>query len=573
MKIDGVLLSKMFKQAAATLNKNKNLVDSLNVFPVPDGDTGTNMSLTMNAALSEIAKHEGEISVEIVAKAMSKGSLMGARGNSGVILSQIFRGFAKGCQDKQTLSSIDFAHALKDASDTAYKAVMKPVEGTILTVIRKTAEHGMDYTEQAVPVQELLENLIKRSEETLERTPDYLPVLKAAGVVDAGGKGLVFILLGFLDAILGKEVEIQVERSESVLKAAGAALEPEMITFGYCTEFILETLRDDVPVLRSEIQKLGDSMVFVQDESLVKVHIHTDNPGMALEKALKYGPLITVKIENMREQHSNLSHGAGGAGLHGRGQDGSEVGIGISPESTAASAGSLESQPSAEKQNNQEMKAYGIIAVAMGEGFSKIFRDLGVDVIVEGGQTMNPSTEDFLKAAQECHAEHLIILPNNSNIILAANQAKEVSSLPMTVIPTKSIPQGIATLIEFDPEKSHEENEANMSKAIENVKTLQVTYSVRDTQYGDIEIKKDDILGVGDGKIVAVGQSIEEVALESLEKLLDEEASIVTVYYGVEVTKAEAEALVEKIGAQYGDLDLEVHRGGQPLYYYVISVE
>lgn len=563
MKIDGVLLSKMFKQAAATLNKNKNLVDSLNVFPVPDGDTGTNMSLTMNAALSEIAKHEGEASVEIVAKAMSKGSLMGARGNSGVILSQIFRGFAKGCQDKQTLNSIEFAHALKDASDTAYKAVMKPVEGTILTVIRKTAEHGMDYTEQAVPVQELLENLIKRSEETLERTPDYLPVLKAAGVVDAGGKGLVFILLGFLDAILGKEVEIQVERSENVLKAAGAALEPEMITFSYCTEFILETLRDDVPVLRSEIQKLGDSMVFVQDESLVKVHIHTDNPGMALEKALKYGPLITVKIENMREQHSNLTHGAGL-------EKGSDSDVGLKSN---AAPDSMENQPSAKAQEDQEKKAYGIIAVAMGEGFSKIFRDLGVDVIVEGGQTMNPSTEDFLKAAQECHAEHLIILPNNSNIILAANQAKEVSSLPMTVIPTKSIPQGIATLIEFDSEKAPEDNELAMSKATDSVKTLQVTYSVRDTQYGDIEIKKDDILGVGDGKIVSVGQDIEAVALDALEKLLDEDASIVTVYYGAEVTESEAEVLVEKIGAGHGDLDLELHYGGQPLYYYVISVE
>jgi len=577
MKIDGVLLSKMFRQAAATLNKNKNLVDSLNVFPVPDGDTGTNMSLTMNAALSEIAKHEGEVSVEIVAKAMSKGSLMGARGNSGVILSQIFRGFAKGCQDKQTLNSIDFAHALKDASDTAYKAVMKPVEGTILTVIRKTAEHGMDYTEQAVPVQELLENLIKRSEETLERTPDYLPVLKAAGVVDAGGKGLVFILLGFLDAILGKEVEIQVERSENVLKAAGASLEPEMITFSYCTEFIIETLRDDVPILRSEIQKLGDSMVFVQDESLVKVHIHTDNPGMALEKALKYGPLITVKIENMREQHSNLTHGAGMAQDqtlsygHGSGQEtGSDLTDGSVPK---VAPGSMENRPSANAQKGLEKKAYGIISVAMGEGFSKIFRDLGVDVIVEGGQTMNPSTEDFLKAAQECHAEHLIILPNNSNIILAANQAKEVSSLPMTVIPSKSIPQGIATLIEFDSEKAPEDNELAMSKAIDNVKTLQVTYSVRDTQYGDIEIKKDDILGVGDGKIVSVGQDIEAVALDALEKLLDEDASIVTVYYGAEVTEAEAEALVEKIGAEHGDLDLELHYGGQPLYYYVISVE
>lgn len=548
IKIDGVLLSKMFKQAAATLNRNKNLVDSLNVFPVPDGDTGTNMSLTMNAAINELSKYEGESSVEIISKAMSKGSLMGARGNSGVILSQIFRGFAKGCQDKKELTSIDLAHALKEASDTAYKAVMKPVEGTILTVIRKTAELGMDYTEQAVPVQELLENLIKRSEETLERTPDYLPVLKAAGVVDAGGKGLVFIFLGFLDAVLGKEVEIQVERSENVLKAAGAALEPEAITFGYCTEFILETLRDDVPILRSEIQKLGDSMVFVQDESLVKVHIHTDNPGMALEKALKYGPLITVKIENMREQHSNLDHGVGMA----------EVGKQL---------------PSAENRVPEEKKPFGIIAVAMGEGFSQIFRELGVDVVVEGGQTMNPSTEDFLKAAADCNAEHLIILPNNSNIILAANQAKEVSSLPISVIPTKSIPQGIATLIEFDMDKAPSENEAAMTTSIDHVKTLQVTYSVRDTQYGDIEIKKDDILGVADGKIVSVGQNIENVALDAIEKILDEDASILTVYYGEEISKTDAEALIEKVSADYGDLDIECHYGGQPLYYYVISVE
>lgn len=552
MKIDGVLLSKMFKQAAATLNMNKAMVDALNVFPVPDGDTGTNMSLTMNAAIAEINKHDGETSVEVVAKAMSKGSLMGARGNSGVILSQIFRGFAKGCQDKQTLTSIDLAHALKDASDTAYKAVMKPVEGTILTVVRKTAELGLDYTEQAVPIQELLENLIKRSEETLERTPDYLPVLKAAGVVDAGGKGLVFILLGFLDAVLGKEVEIQAERTETVLRAAGAALEPEVITFGYCTEFILETLRDDVAILRSEIQKLGDSMVFVQDEALVKVHLHTDNPGTALEKALKYGPLITVKIENMREQHSNLSHGADLA-------------------QAASSDKSLPTQNIPEEKS--EKKPYGIIAVAMGDGFSQIFRDLGVDVIVQGGQTMNPSTEDFLKAAEECHAEHLILLPNNSNIILAANQAKDVSSLPMTVIPTKSIPQGIATLIEFDMDKSPVDNEVAMTKALGQVKTLQVTYSVRDTQYEDIDIKKDDILGVGDGKIVSVGQQIETVALEALDKILDEEASIVTVYYGQDVTEHEAQTLAEKIGERYGDLDLELHFGGQPLYYYVISVE
>jgi DAK2 domain fusion protein YloV len=545
MKIDGVLLSKMFRQAAATLNANKNIVDALNVFPVPDGDTGTNMSLTMNSAMNEIGSVATGATVEVVAKAMSKGSLMGARGNSGVILSQIFRGFAKGCHEKQTLSSIDFAHALKSASDIAYKAVMKPVEGTILTVIRKTGELALDFTETEVPIQELMENLIKRAEETLERTPDYLPVLKQAGVVDAGGKGLVYIFLGFLDAILGKEVEIQVEKSEAVIKYAGAAIDADTITFSYCTEFILQTARDDVAVLRSEIQKLGDSMVFVHDESLVKVHVHTDTPGIALEKALKFGALMSVKIENMREQHSALDHGA----------------------QLAAHAAVSVVKPAPKKST------YGIIAVSIGDGFAEIFRDLGVTQIVEGGQTMNPSTEDFLKAAEECHAEHIIILPNNSNIILAANQAKEVSSLPITVIPTKSIPQGITTLIEFDAELSPEENEAAMTHVIPHVKTLQVTYSVRDTQYGEIEIKKDDILGVGDGNIIAVGNDIETVTLEALEKMVDEDASILTIYFGEEVSETNAAALAERLANSYKDVEIEMHGGGQPLYYYVISIE
>jgi hypothetical protein len=357
-----------------------------------------------------------------------------------------------------------------------------------------------------------------------------------------------------LDAVLGKEVEIQVEKSETVLKSAGSTLDADMITFGYCTEFILETMRDDVAILRSEIQKIGDSMVFVQDESIVKIHIHTDNPGIALEKALKYGALINVKIENMREQHSNLSHGA-----HYKPQK-------IKSEEVTTIEPGVPTEPA-------EQKSFGIIAVAMGSGFEKIFKDLGVDVIVQGGQTMNPSTEDFLKAAQECQAEHLILLPNNSNIILAANQAKEVSARPMTVIPTKSIPQGVTALIEFDPDKPPQVNEASMLKAITQVKTLQVTYSVRDTQYGDIDIKKDDILGVADGTIVAVGQAIESVALEAVSKILDEEASILTVYYGEDVPESEAAQLLEKLAQQYGALDLEMHYGGQPLYYYVISVE
>lgn len=546
MRIDGALLSKMFRQAAATLNTNKAIVDALNVFPVPDGDTGTNMSLTMNSAMNEIGTVAQDASVEVVAKAMSKGSLMGARGNSGVILSQIFRGFSKSCQDKKTLSSIDFSHAIKNASDMAYKAVMKPVEGTILTVIRKTGELAMDFTETEVPIQELLENLIKRAEETLERTPDYLPVLKQAGVVDSGGKGLVYILLGFLDAVLGKEVEIQVEKSEAVIKQAGAMIDADTITFSYCTEFILQSTRDDVSVLRSEIQKIGDSMVFVHDDEIIKIHIHTDNPGIALEKALKFGALMSVKIENMREQHSSLHHGA-----HEGFRQTTEI----------------------NKQVPVDKKTYGIIAVAMGEGFAHIFRDLGVTVVVQGGQTMNPSTEDFLKAAEECHADQIFILPNNSNIILAANQAKEVSNLQITVIPTKSIPQGITTLIEFDAEATPKENEEAMLKVISNVKTLQVTFSVRDTQYGEIDIKKDNILGVGDGNIIAVGDDIENVTLEALDKLVDDNDSILTIYYGAELSKDHAESLADKLSTHFPALEIEVHSGGQPLYYYVISVE
>lgn len=544
-QVNGELLAKMFKQSAAALNQNKALVDSLNVFPVPDGDTGTNMSLTMGSAIVEVEKaskaHAGQ-----VAKAMSKGSLMGARGNSGVILSQIFRGFAKGCQDKEMLSSVDLALAIKEASDTAYKAVMKPVEGTILTVIRKTGELALEYTEQEIAIHELLTVLIRRAEETLDRTPDYLPVLKQAGVVDAGGKGLVLILKGFLDAVLGVETAYAVEEVKT--SHAQAELSPEDIHFTYCTEFILKSAIEDVAVLRSAVEQMGDSMVFVQDEDLVKVHVHTNNPGKALEEALKYGDLMTIKIENMKQQHSSIVE----AKHEAMKQD--------APVSVAAV--------------KSEKAPFGIVSIAMGEGLAQILKDLGVTAIVEGGQTMNPSTEDIIKAIESCDSDVVYVLPNNSNIILAATQAQSIlTDKQVFVLPTKSVPQGIACLIQFNAEKAPEANFEQMKEAIGSVKTLQVTYSVRDTVFNGMDIAKDDILGVADGTIIEVGKSVDSVTFSALEKLIDEDSEIVTLYYGEDVTEDSANAMAEKLMAKFDHIEVDVHEGSQPLYYYIASVE
>lgn len=544
-KINGELLAKMFKQSAATLSQNKALVDSLNVFPVPDGDTGTNMSLTMGSAIVEVEKapkgHAGQ-----VAKAMSKGSLMGARGNSGVILSQIFRGFAKGCQDKEELTSIDLALAVKEASDTAYKAVMKPVEGTILTVIRKTGELALEYTEQDIAIHELLTVLIRRAEETLDRTPDYLPVLKQAGVVDAGGKGLVLILKGFLDAVLGVETAYATEEVKT--SHAQAELSPEDIHFTYCTEFILKSAIEDVAVLRSSVEQLGDSMVFVQDEDLVKVHIHTNNPGKALEEALKYGDLMTIKIENMKQQHSSIVE--------------------------AKHEAMKQEVPVQAEPVKSEKAPFGIVSIAMGEGLAQILRDLGVTAIVEGGQTMNPSTEDIIKAIESCDSDVVYVLPNNSNIILAATQAQSIlTDKQIFVLPTKSVPQGIACLIQFNAEKAPEANFEQMKEAIASVKTLQVTYSVRDTVFNGMDIAKDDILGVADGTIIEVGKSVDSVTLAALEKLIDEDSEIVTLYYGEDVTEDSANDMAEKLMSKFDHIEVDVHQGSQPLYYYIASVE
>lgn len=529
--ITGQLLFDMFKQGTNELNKNKSIVDSLNVFPVPDGDTGTNMSLTMNAALNE-AKKVSDGNVESISKAIAKGSLLGARGNSGVILSQIFRGFAKGCEGKDELEINDFIDALDMAAKTAYKAVLKPVEGTILTVIRKTAEKAEEIKEADLKINDAMSIILGRSKEILDQTPEYLDVLKQAGVVDAGGKGLVFIFEGFEFVLSGKKAEDEVEIEEKDVFHAQKSLRTEDIKFAYCTEFIIR-VKDDEKNLKDSIEKLGDSMVYVKDDDVIKVHVHTNNPGVALEHALEVGELINIKIENMKEQHSSIL----------------------------------------EDEETVEFKKYGFIAVAMGDGISKIFKDFGVDYIIEGGQTMNPSTDDIVKAIEKINAENIFILPNNSNIILAANQAKSLSDKNIAVIPSKTIPQGISAMIGFDGSKEFEENISVMEGNLKTVKTVQVTFSVRDTVFDGVEIKENDVLGITDGTISANGTNMEEVVLKTIASAVDDETEIITLYYGSDISEEGANEIAEKLEEIYDEIDIEVYYGGQPLYYYIFSLE
>ncbi|SHH28560.1 hypothetical protein SAMN02745135_00318 [Caloranaerobacter azorensis DSM 13643] len=534
--IDGVLLKNIFIGAANTLEKNKQVVDSLNVFPVPDGDTGTNMSLTMQSAIKQVKSLNSE-KIEDIAKAASNGSLMGARGNSGVILSQLFRGFANGLKGVERIDVEILAKAFKLASDTAYKAVMKPIEGTILTVARECAEKAAEIAVKENDIIKFLEEVIRHGEMTLQKTPEMLPVLKQAGVVDAGGKGLLYILLGALDVItigdsvlLEEDTEVEAENSVNIERA------DEDIKFGYCTEFIINSKNVDVDRFKQEIMELGDSLLVVNNDEVTKVHIHTNNPGIVLEKALAIGELINVKIDNMRHQHKNK----------------------IIEE---------------EKAVELNRKKYGFIAVAMGEGIANVFKDLNVDFVIHGGQTMNPSTEDILKAVESINAEHIIILPNNSNIILAANQAKELSNANIEVLPTKSIPQGISAILNFDEELELEENINNMMESVKSVKTGQVTFAVRDTVVNDIEIKKDDIIGIGEGEIKSVGNDITEVSINLLKDIVDEDNDLITLYFGEDISEEEAEELAEIIEDEIEDCDVEVVYGGQPLYYYIFSIE
>lgn len=533
---------EMFVSGANNLQNSKDLVDKLNVFPVPDGDTGTNMSLTISYAMKELEK-VGEDDITKIAKALSKGSLMGARGNSGVILSQIIRGIGKSVEGKDKLSTVDLAKALKGGSDTAYKAVIKPVEGTILTVIRETAEYAVKLAKRENNIEKFLGKVVREANVSLENTPNLLKNLKDAGVVDSGGKGLTLILEGFYLAIVGKSVvPATAEKAElkNVSLSSADNTSTEDIKFGYCTEFILESDKIDDAGIRDIMLGYGDSLAVVGDEGVIKVHVHTNEPGNVLQEALKYGQLLTIKIENMRMQHENILEGVA---------------------------------ENAEYEEPVEEKEFAFISTSMGEGLASIFKDFGVDHVIEGGQTMNPSTEDFMKAIDKIHAKNIFILPNNSNIIMAANQAKELSDKNIIVIPTKNIPQAVSALVGFNPEATAEENEANMVEALSYVKSGQVTFAVRDTVMNGIEIREGNIIGIAEKEMIAAGDEVDEVAKKLVEKLVDEDSAIITLFYGEDVTEEQAEELRGELEEKFEDIDVELYYGGQPLYYYLISVE
>lgn len=538
--IDGKKLREMFVSGANNLQNHKDLVDKLNVFPVPDGDTGTNMSLTISYAIKELLKVNDD-NITDIGKALSKGSLMGARGNSGVILSQIIRGIAKSVEGKDKLSSEDFAEAFKNGADTAYKAVIKPIEGTILTVVRESGDYAIKISKKEKDLLKFLELFIKEANESLERTPDLLKNLKDAGVVDSGGKGLVLIYEGMHKALQGYPVVLRDSSSSNVgnIEISKNSVSSENIKYGYCTEFILESDKIDDSAIRDIMMPYGDSLAVVGDEGVIKVHVHTNDPGNAIQEALKYGQLLTIKIENMRVQHENTLL---------------EV-----PDDSAIS--------------QEEEKEYGFIATSMGEGLAKIFKDFGVDHIIEGGQTMNPSTEDFMRAIENINAKNIFIFPNNSNIIMAANQAKELSDKNIIVIPTKNTPQGFTALVNFDSSLSEEENEEAMIDSLGLVKSGQVTFAVRDTVMNDIEVKEGNIIGIAEGKLLASGENVDKITTDLIDKLVDEDTAIITLFYGEDVTEDQANTLRDKLEEKFEDIDVELYYGGQPLYYYLISVE
>ncbi|MDY5212117.1 DAK2 domain-containing protein [Intestinibacter sp.] len=543
--IDGKQVRDMFVSGANNLKNHKDLVDKLNVFPVPDGDTGTNMSLTISCAIKELDKVEQD-NIGQLGKALSKGSLMGARGNSGVILSQIIRGIAKSIEDKETLTSMDIAEALKNGSDTAYKAVIKPVEGTILTVVRESSEYALKAAALEEDIIEFMKLLVKEANNSLDRTPELLHALKEAGVVDSGGKGLVLVYEGMLKSLEGQFVESQeIQTSDNTSIQVENKVSTEDIKFQYCTEFILETDKISDLKMRDIMIKYGDSLVVVGDDGIIKVHVHTNTPGTVLQEALAYGQLLTIKIENMKLQHENKV-------------------IKDSQEDQKVSELAAVSE---------EPKEFGFIATSMGEGLAKIFKDFGVDHIIEGGQTMNPSTEDFMNAIEKMNAHNIIILPNNSNIIMAANQAKDLSDKNIIVIPTKNVSQAFAALVNFDADLTIEENEANMVEALSTVKSGQVTYAVRNTVINDVEVKEGNIIGLGEGKLLSAGDDIDEITTNLIESLVDEDSAIITLFYGEDIKEEQAEALKESLEEKFEDIDIELYYGGQPIYYYLVSVE
>lgn len=532
--------------ASNYLEQNKTMVNDLNVFPVPDGDTGTNMSMTIKSAVKQV-KGTSATAIDEVASEMSRGALMGARGNSGVILSQLFRGFAEGLKGKDRIDIPSLAYAMKKASEMTYLAVMKPTEGTILTVGRESAEFAMKNAKKYKNMLEFIEAVIVRANESLSNTPNLLPVLKEAGVVDAGGQGLVTILEGAFMALKGDSVAA-VDEGEVVTskdKTVRSEISTDDIKFGYCTEFIVTTESDHVEDLKAKLVERGDSLLVVGDDKMIKVHVHTNDPGLALQSGLEFGFLKDIKIDNMRIQHSERLF----------------------------SADQVKEKQNLEKQKDEDLKPYGFVSICAGEGIESIFKDVGVDYLVTGGQTMNPSTEDILAGINKVNAEHIFVLPNNSNIFLAAEAAAEIADKDVTVLKTRSIPEGITACIHFMPDLSVEENTEAMMAAVEDLKTAQVTYAVRDTEMDGIDIKKGDFIGLSEKKIVSKGPSIEETTIDVLKYMIDDDSSFISLYAGSDVNDESITSLEAALDEAYPDLDYDVMRGDQPIYYYLISVE
>ena len=560
--INSKLLARMFLAGAKNLDSKKDWINELNVFPVPDGDTGTNMTMTIMSAAKEVSSLTNPTMAEL-AKAISSGSLRGARGNSGVILSQLFRGFCKVIKEYDEIDVTILCEACQKAVETAYKAVMKPKEGTILTVAKGAAEKALELSDDTEDVVTFVEEVIKQAEYVLDQTPEMLPVLKQAGVVDSGGQGLVQVLKGAYDALIGKEIDYTIEGAPTGAAPAKISAETEAeIKFGYCTEFIIvlnaPMSDNEEHAYKAFLESIGDSIVVVADDEIVKTHVHTNDPGLALQKALTFGSLSKIKIDNMREEHQEKLI-----------KDSQKLAAQQKAEEEAYEAAQAD-----EKTNNMPAKEMGFVSVSIGEGMNEVFRGLGVDYLIEGGQTMNPSTEDMLNAIEHVNAKTVFILPNNKNIIMAANQAVElVEDKQIIVIPTKTIPQGITALVNYIPDHSAEENKEQMMAEIENVKTGQVTYAVRDTEIDGKTIKQNDFMGIGDKSILSVGTDLRATTLEMVDAMVDEDSAIVSIYFGSDSDEDSANELAAAIEEKYPDVEVEVNDGGQPIYYYVISVE
>lgn len=554
--INAAVFAKMFLAGAKNLEAKKEWINELNVFPVPDGDTGTNMSMTIMSAAKAVSELENPTMKEL-AKAISSGSLRGARGNSGVILSQLFRGFTKVIAEYDELDVVILTEAMQKAVETAYKAVMKPKEGTILTVAKGAANKALELCDDTDDIVFFVDEVIKEADHVLSKTPDMLPVLKQAGVVDSGGQGLVQVLKGGYDSLIGKEIDYSIEGSAASAGVMKITAETEAdIKFGYCTEFIIVLNQPLTEKQEHEyknfLESIGDSIVVVADDEIVKTHVHTNDPGLAIQEALKHGSLSKIKIDNMREEHQEK----------------------LIKDAEKLAKEQKEEETKKEEKAEEPRKEIGFISVSIGAGVNEIFNGLGVDYIIEGGQTMNPSTEDMLNAIDHVNADNIFILPNNKNIVLAANQAASlVEDKKIIVIPTKTIPQGITALINFIPDQSAEENAERMTEELENVKTGQVTYAVRDTVIDDKEIKQGDYMGIGDKSILAVGKDIKSTTEDMVAEMIDEESAIICIYYGEEVTEEDANALGAALEEKYPEVEVEIHFGGQPIYYYVISVE